>query len=66
MTRPTTAFFDYNADGFMDLLSNREVFENQGGEKFVDVTEKSGIAEILGDPSINTLGELRRRFQSGQ
>jgi hypothetical protein len=66
VTRPITAFFDYNADGFMDLLSNREVFENQGGEKFVDVTEKSGIAEILGDPSINTLGELRRRFQSGQ
>ena len=66
VTRPITAFFDYNADGFMDLLSNRGVFENQGGEKFVDVTEQSGIAEILGDPSINTLGELRRRFQRSQ
>ncbi len=65
VTRPITAFFDYNADGFMDLLSNRQVFENQGGEKFVDVTEQSGIAEILGDPAINTLGELRRQFQSG-
>ncbi len=64
VTRPITAFFDYNGDGFMDLLSNRQVFENQGGEKFVDVTEQSGVAEILGDPSINTLGELRRQFQS--
>ena len=66
VTRPITAFFDYNADGFMDLLSNRQVFENQGGKKFVDVTEQSGVIEILGDPSINTLGELRRRFRIDQ
>ena len=66
VTRPITAFFDYNADGFMDLLSNRQVFENQGGKKFVDVTEQSGVVEILGDPSINTLGELRRRFRIDQ
>lgn len=66
VTRPITAFFDYNGDGFMDLLSNRQIFENQAGEKFVDVTEQSGVTELLGDPSINTLGELRRRFQSDQ
>ena len=66
VARPITAFFDYNADGFMDLLSNRQVFENQGGVKFIDVTEQSGIAEILGNPAINTLGELRRQFQNTQ
>ncbi|MGH9350678.1 MAG: FG-GAP-like repeat-containing protein [Terriglobia bacterium] len=47
-------FADFNNDGYMDLLFLRDnyppmLFLNQGGDKFVDATEKAGKALVDSD-----------------
>ncbi len=63
-SRPTrTAWFDFNQDGFPDLVSGDRMFENKNGQSFVDVTEKLDLTDLMGTPEIETMGRLRRHFR---
>jgi Flp pilus assembly protein TadD len=46
---PRAAFFDFNGDGLLDLFEvgphGQRLLRNEGG-RFVDVTEKAGLAEL--------------------
>lgn len=43
----TTLWFDYDNDGYPDLLSGEGLFHNEAGKKLTDVTKESGLAFSL-------------------
>lgn len=43
MSSRTMAWGDYNGDGFLDLLVRGRLFENRGGDSFVEVTQELNI-----------------------
>lgn len=59
-----TVWFDFNHDGFPDLISGNRMFENKAGTKFVDVTEQVGLEEIMGPWEFNAMGLVRQYFKS--
>ena len=72
-------WFDYDNDGFPDLLLGDALYHNEAGARFVDVTEESGLvfdslsmgvqaADYNGDglPDLYVLNYGDRRASSGQ
>jgi hypothetical protein len=59
-----TVWFDFNDDGFPDLISGDRMFENKNGKEFVDVTEQVGLKKLMGPSEINSMGLVRQHFLS--
>ena len=59
-----TVWFDFNDDGFPDLVSGDRMFENKDGKRFVDVTEQIGLKKLMGPLEINSMGLVRQHYLS--